>query len=421
MRPTALLAACIGALLAPLLCAQVKDDRVSKLNAEGVRLFASGDFPQAIRLFQAALKLAPDREEIRTNVGKSYAALAAGILDQNDPRSAGRDAIRKALENLRLALIYWSGDSTTYHATGICHLNLGELASAESALTRAVALDGSSFRSWRLLGVIRERRGRLPEAIAALGRASTLKPSERQVARLLKRLRYDLQALRESPTVESRRFRVLYPRQLSREQVEGILQLFEKTCRELEGRWGLSAPERAVAICYPPGEFYRRTGFHEEVGGAFDGKIRIAFPAELEKGGLKLKQVVLHETVHLLLHRLGNDPPRWIDEGLAQVLDGEPREDWRAPFLAQVQGSPHLGILARNAAYREDRPQSWAPLYLHAYWLIRHLVETHNSLRLDMWVREAARGKSWNAAFEAVYGGSPEAVDRAFRRSLLRD
>ncbi|MEE8143646.1 MAG: tetratricopeptide repeat protein, partial [Planctomycetota bacterium] len=396
-------------------------DRVTALNEEGVQLYQKGEYPQALQLFQEALKLEPEAKEIRTNIGKTFAALAAKVLEGNDPRSVERRSVRSALENLRLSLIYWQGDATTYHITGLCHFILGELPAAESALVRAVKLNAGSFPSWRLLGVVREQRQKLPEAIEAFQHARALVPGDPWLRQRLRRLRFDEQALHDFPVLESHRFRISYSPQLARGLVEAIQKTFEATAEALERRWGLSPTRGVVVICYPPGEFNTRTGLHEEVGGAFDGKIRIAFPQELEKGGLGLDQVVRHETVHLLLHRLGNDPPRWVDEGLAQLLDGDPREGWRETFLRGVQAAPHLGLLDRNRRFREDQPKSWAPLYQHSFWFFRHLAETHRNFRIDMMVRKAAGGMSWSRAFKAVYGASAEALDRGWRRTLLSE
>ncbi|MCA8961121.1 MAG: hypothetical protein KDC38_11440, partial [Planctomycetes bacterium] len=185
------------------------------------------------------------------------------------------------------------------------------------------------------------------------------------------------------------------------------------------GRWGVRISEPVAVICYPPGEFARRTGLHEEVGGAFDGRIRIAFPDELREGGLELSRVVRHEAIHLLLHRIGSQPPpRWLDEGLAQLYDGEDREPWRGRFRELLAAQPNVAVDEREGFDKSRDLTNWAALYLHSYFFCRHLLDTGHDFRLDMMLREVTQGRTWTEAFAAVYGASVREIDQKWRRAL---
>ena len=416
---------CLSILLlapGPSRAAQVErgaGEQVADLNATGVRLFEAGEFAEALHHFKQALAIQPNTPEVRKNIGKTHSAVALQIMGSNP--AGDRTAIRRALENLKQALLYWEGNEDSFFATGLCHLLLGELPAAERALGRAVDVAPRSFRSWRLLAVVREQRQHLADALLAFERAAELHPGEPWISGRIRRLRYDRTVLESSQVVESRSFRIHFPTQVPREVILRIQEVLEKTQKELRRRWSLAPPEGVVVICYPPGEFGKRAGFHEFVGGAFDGKIRIAFPAELTEGGLELAQVVRHETVHLMLNSFGNNPPRWLDEGIAQVLDGEPRIEWVAAFGERLEKEPHLGLADRESLYRDEDPDTWAPLYLHAFCFIQDLVKAHQGFRLDMMVREAARGRSWSEAFRKVYGELPGELDKSWRRRLLNE
>ncbi|MEM7167851.1 MAG: hypothetical protein AAF581_20535 [Planctomycetota bacterium] len=389
-------------------------------NSEGVKLFQSGDFARALQCFLAAREQLPESEEVRRNLGKTYAALAIGILESAMTQEVGNAPYQRALENLQKALLHWKGDADTYHAVALCHIQLKELEAAQKALERGVALQPDAYPSWRLLASVLERLQKFAQAERALDSAARLQPSARaEIDLRRKRIRYDREALTEYPAIDSARFRVVYPPALGREKGEQVQKLLDEVCADLEKRWAVQAPKRTTVICYPPGEFAERTGFHEDVGGAFDGKIRVAFPKELRLGGLHLAQVVRHEGAHLMLNQLGVRAPRWLDEGLAQFIDGESREALRPQFVELVRKHPGLGVQDRETRFRENDPSSWGALYLHGYFFVEHVCKTAGQFRLDMIVREAGRGKTWDEAFQAVLSKPIATLDREWRATLL--
>lgn len=393
--------------------------RAAAFNDAGIRAFEAAEYAKAIREFQRALDLDPSAAEIRTNLGKAHVAAGVVLLESAATGRGGTAESRRALEQFNLGLVYWKGDADTHHARGWCHLHLRELEAAHRALMQSITLAPQSFRSWHLLGVVRERQHRLEDALKAFEKASGLRPGDETLTARLKRLGYDLEAEREYASLDRDGFRVLYSPELSRDQAEAIHRGLVETSTEFTRRWGKKPPKKVTAICYPPGEFSSRTGLHEQVGGAFDGRIRLAFPSELEEGGLGIGQVVKHETIHLMLHQLGDPPPRWLDEGLAQFLDGDTRSSWEGRWRALVRKDPNTGLEDRAAGFALGRADTWATLYLHSFFFVRHLAERGGEFRLDMMIREVGAGRTWAAAFESVYGKSVADMDREFRAAII--
>lgn len=395
--------------------------RAATYNEAGIAAFEAGDYAKAVREFQRALELRPSSADIRTNLGKAHAAAGVVLLESAASGRGGTAESRRALEQLNLALVYWRGDVDTHHARGWCHLHLREYAAAAEALRKATELDSDSFKSWHLLGVVHEREHRLEKAVEVFERAHALRPGDARLGIRLRRLRCDIEAERDYTALDGKGFRLLYPPSLDRERAKEIHSTLVATADEFSRRWGKKPPPKVTAICYPPGEFSARTGLHEEVGGAFDGRIRLAFPEELESGGLGIDQVVKHETIHLMLHQLGDPPPRWLDEGLAQYLDGESRSGWAGQWRRLVRKAPNVGIEDRARQFEQERSETWSVLYLHSFFFVQHLVERGGEFRLDMMVREVGGGKTWAAAFESVYGKTVAEMDRDYRYSLIEE
>ncbi|MCI0652491.1 MAG: tetratricopeptide repeat protein [Planctomycetes bacterium] len=408
-----------GELPAPPLSARSAEESAATLNDEGVRLFEAGEFEQALDRFERAAQIDSKAPEIRANLGKARAALAILELKEHAENGGGRRPVERALEHLQRALLDWKGDADTHLALGYCRLMLGDYDGARRAFEESLALEPKGVRAARLLGVALERLGRIREAEQALARALELAGTDADVERRLRRLRFDREALEHYRVLASEHFRVHYAPDLSTRDVEAILSELERFTVDLERRWAVAAPAPIAVICYPPGEFAERTGLHSVVGGAFDGKIRIPFPKDLEEGGLALAEVARHEAAHMMLRSAGDPPPRWIDEGIAQVLDGQNRADWGERWRELMASEPEVGIETRDARYRDEDPATWGALYLHAYFLFRHLRAAASDFRLDMLVREAARGNGWEQAFTRVYGSPAADLDRAWRAASM--
>ena len=75
-------------------------------------------------------------------------------------------------------------------------------------------------------------------------------------------------------------------------------------------------------VLYEGVQFHDVTRVHGWVTGLYDGKIRLPLGSGLPSGAA-LEQLVVHEYAHAAIHELSRGrTPRWLQEGLAQYLEG---------------------------------------------------------------------------------------------------
>lgn len=108
--------------------------------------------------------------------------------------------------------------------------------------------------------------------------------------------------------------------------------------------------ERIHVLVYTRGSFRRVTRVEGWVGGLYDGRIRVPVDRYTEERA-HLQAVLRHELAHAFAHDLaGGAPPTWLDEGLAQILEGSSHAaaanrlragGW--PALSALRG-PFLGL-----------------------------------------------------------------------------
>jgi hypothetical protein len=154
---------------------------------------------------------------------------------------------------------------------------------------------------------------------------------------------------------------------------------------------------------------------------------------------IEAERLIAHEALHAHLHRLIDDPPAWLDEGLADyAATYPPVKAGSAPVPHPIRlrdvkvlaGQGHrtalveLAGLSRARLYadeglRERFPWAWGYVYF-----LRHGADGAYRRSFDAYLDRILRGGSANEAYDAAFGPlDPEALDAACLTFLqaLRD
>lgn len=284
-------------------------------------------------------------------------------------------------------------------------IDLGHHDAAETILQTLLGEQPDNARAMGLLGEVRLQTGRLDEAIELWEKAMKLQPSEGLQARL-ERARRLKQAEAGFQRSEAAHFSLAFDgEQASGELADEILRYLEDSFSQLLIRFA-QYPEAVIRVTlYSQRAFQEATTSPDWVGGLFDGQVRVPI------GGLshltpQLRRVLIHELTHCFVaSKSRGNAPQWIQEGIAQVLEGKSGASSRAA-LRQAYEAP--GGQAGASEFSYPRALSQVEFFLRTW------SDSHFNDLLD----HLGRGTDIDASLRAVTGLSYPEFLNAWGESL---
>jgi Ca-activated chloride channel family protein len=131
-------------------------------NKQGLELYKSGKFEEAVQAFKQAIKLKPDYDEAHLNLGDAYAQ---------------QQQYSKAIEEYKQALRYKPDLLMAYNNMGTAHYRLGEHKRAIAAYEAALRLDPKRALTHFNIGAARLAGGDKQGAIAQYQALKAIDPS----------------------------------------------------------------------------------------------------------------------------------------------------------------------------------------------------------------------------------------------------
>jgi tetratricopeptide (TPR) repeat protein len=311
--------------------------------------------------YRGALDLEPDQAAAWLGLGEVQ-------LRQRDPRGAV-EAFRRAAE-----LSPDDGDPRV--RLGQAYYNGGDLAGALSEWERAAAM--------------RPDDAALRERIARLRRESGVQSGYREK--------------------ESQHFAVTYEGKRQEDLGQEFVRLLERAYLEVGYVLGAYPSAAVPVIFYSDVDFVAATGHSTAVAGLYgrlDGKIRIALRG-LKPGDARLASLVTHEYTHALIYSItgGNNPPRWLHEGLAVHMERD-----RAP--RQRDEAQRLGRAGRVESL--DRSP-----YVMGSVAVEYLLERYGMSTMRLLLQRLGEGKPFAEAFQELYGTDLAGFERTVRDVVTR-
>jgi hypothetical protein len=297
-------------------------------------------------------------------------------------------------------------------------LEAGELEKAVELLTAAwemrpedPVLGANLAESLARLARALHRTGGATEAVLdQLTRAVDLAPERADLAHMLARWMEEARLEGGFRLEETDHFEFRYDgerRDLLTGGVYDLSQQLEAAYQNLGEFFGTFPVEagggKVRVVLYRREEFGDVGGLGDWVAGLFDGTVRL--PVEdLAGERARLRDTLRHELVHVFTHRVGGGKaPGWLDEGLAQWLEGEARGTregalFRARQTLSGQELHAWDTLSGSLASWADG-EAVARAYAQSLLLVDHLARQYGERLVLQLVEGCGRGLPPEATF----------------------
>jgi hypothetical protein len=128
-----------------------------------------------------------------------------------------------------------------------------------------------------------------------------------------------------------------------------------------------------------------------------------------------LEDVLHHEVAHILIHRAadGQPVPRWLNEGLATVVERAWTSEDRRQLAWALAAGKHLPMSEVDAAFQRDYAEA-AQAYAISSAFVRELIERHGADMPSRILANLATRLSFGEAFERATGEPLAEAEEAF-------
>lgn len=324
------------------------------------------DYPQARHIFSELWQSHPDDPDVKRGFGNTLLWLGVQGLETEDYFAAEADLLQ--------SLDLYPGTGVGGQLLVAFYLKTGRVQKAHPLVIDLM----ESFPdnpSLHFLGAkVAFLSGDFEWAVTRISRALELRPDWIEAQRWSEQMERELKAWNRGKRYASAHFVCV----ASGDDI-GMVQLskyasevLEASAKALEVELNLRLTEPVLVLLMRREDFQAHAP--EWSAGIFDGRIRLAL--EEDADAEVFEATVRHEVTHAVLHRLGYRLPTWMDEGLAQFMEGKSVDQARDRLV--------------GAASRGELPSPKALKGEWTSWKDRHKVSAAYDFALSMtfWIQE---------------------------------
>ncbi len=311
------------------------------------------------------------------------------------------------------------GDSelATWNDAGLAALEAGDHAVAVASFERCLAARpnesvyaASLAEALARFALDEYGNGARTNALVLLERAGALAPERDDIAKILARWR-EIQAEEKALwQYETDHFELAFDAE--REDLlygaQDVLDVLESAYHEFGLKFDFDLirrrRQRVRVILSDHEDFRRVTGLGEWAGGAFDGTIRLPL-SDLANEQATWEPVLRHELVHVFVHESGKKyVPGWLNEGLAQWLEGN-REELLTQARRTMAGAEPFPLQELKGSLSDwEDPAAIRRAYAQALLFVDGIARTYGEEVLVKMVAGCVRGGNPGLVFEARTG-----------------
>jgi tetratricopeptide (TPR) repeat protein len=352
--------------------------------------------------------LAPDAKMI---LARSFTDLGKDQVEKKDFVSA--------LENFKKAYAMVKNRDTTFNLAMV-YFQLKDDWNAELLFNELLKLEPKNTIALNMLGEIAWRKERLDEALDLWQRSLQLKKDPVLSAKL-DRLKRERKASSTYDNSESLHFIMRYDGgKADPYLVDQISDFLEETYQNLSLKFDAFPTTAFVIVLYPQERFQAITDAPAWSGGINDGKIKLPIKG-VKSLNADMKDALIHELTHSFVNfKSSGNCPVWLQEGLAQHMEGKQASNEANHLLSSLAFNGQLpGIEQLNGSFIGASTDVAQVLYVQSLAFTSFLLERQPFYHVNSLLDELGKGNQLDDAFLAAYLQPLSRLESEWRSTLV--
>ncbi|MBI3404913.1 MAG: tetratricopeptide repeat protein [Acidobacteria bacterium] len=287
-----------------------------------------------------------------------------------------RGNMDSAVAHYRRALTFAPSHLGVLLSISYLHLRLSEYSQALEYLERGQRVAPNSPDVAKLLGWAYYGLNKIDPAVREWKRALSLREDsdvERALAKALK----DQQVESEFREGETRHFTLRYHGGAAPQLAREILRTLEDHFRTIDTELNFTPPEAIGVLLYTQQDFVDITRAPSWAGALNDGRIRIPVQG-LTSVTPHLSSTLKHELTHSFVHqKTRGRAPVWMQEGIAQWMEGKRSRDNASLLLQAYERKLSLPLQAMEGAYSGMPSDVASYAYAWSLGVVEYIVQSN--------------------------------------------
>ena len=307
----------------------------------------------------------------------------------------------RAVEHYNVGLRFDPNNTSLLLEAAYLHLKRGEYTAASDLLDQARRIDPDSAELAKLSGWAYYGLNRAADAVTQWKRAMELKPDE-ETQHALEKAERDAQEEAEYHEGETLHFRLKYNGGAAPELAQQVLKTLESEFDEIAATLNYVPPEPIGVILYTNQTFMDITRAPSWSGALNDGRLRI--PVEgLTSMTDELSRVLKHELTHSFVgQKTGGKSPVWLQEGIAQYMEGKRSRVNAGSLSAAFEGHMEISLASYESSWLTLPKDAASNAYAWSLAVVESIVTENGMGDLERILDRLAAGSSTEDAVRAV-------------------
>lgn len=290
---------------------------------------------------------------------------------------------------------------------------------------QAAQLDPQNAAAWGQASNFAWSNQKLDQAQDYLDRAKALNPSDKNVKILESRMK---EARNESSLErqESEHFILAAdPEYIKNLGGHNVLYDLEQAYNTVSYKLSYYPKHKIPVVFYPVKDFRNHWNLPARVNAFYDGKLRIPYYDDKTPVNV-LKPVLMHELTHAFISTIGNKPiPQWLNEGLAQWVEGkkiEPKAKDALMIYESTKRSPPIQMLDRILAGQKNSNNTEMTLaYMKSFSLTKYLIEKYGIWAIMQLIHDYSKYNLWDEACAKFFQENTESLEKSWLQWFERN